>query len=455
MSSRLLRTTLTLVTSVSLAPIILTAGSRQASALCQVGTKSSCSTSDGKPGIKICVDEGFGPCVAVPQCTASSASGQVTPFYYVLAVLYAPPGTAAANNKSSNVVSYGDGSNVGTKTTITSDIKSGYTISFGGGAGASGNGGNFGSTTDSSDASAADVEQNTSLTLTDPGPSSDGLNHDNDIIWLWLSPAISLAATTTTSCENKLVWSFGQSTGIAQYVYVAWLKNPSTMPANVAQVLASHKITGSEYSKLLSYDPLANGGTPPSPRYTDTYFNLPFEPPAPGNTSTPAVTIEIDNSDTVSDTTTVSTTDTVGESLSLSAALPLITASPSDSLTWTTQTANSQGATNKAILTLAGPSSAYTATTDPISFEVYKDNLYNTYAFVPIPTTTIATLTGATGQAVAGQLVAATGPSGVTYHTVTNAQGEYKFFGSKPTDVKVVSGRTGPIGGHIGTIERK
>ena len=445
MFSRLLRATLTLVASLSLAAMVLTAASRQASALCQVGVKSSCSTKDGKPGIKVCVDEGFGPCVPVSQCTASSATGQVTPFYYVLAVLYAPPGTAATNNKSSNVVSYGQGSNVGTKTTITTDIKSGYSISFGGGGGASGNGGNFGSSTDSSDASGSDVEQNTSLTITDPGPSSDGLNHDNDIIWLWLSPAISLAATTSTSCENKLVWSFGRSTGIAQYVYVAWLKNPSTMPANVAQVLAAHKITASEYSRLLSYDPLANGGTPPSPRYTDTNFNLPFEPPAPGNTSTPAVTIEIDNSDTVSDTTTITTTNTVGESLSISAAVPLITASPSDSFTWTTQTVNSQGASNKAVLTLAGPSPAYTSTADPISFEIYKDNLYNTYAFVPIPTTTIATLKGSTGQAVAGQLVAATGPGGVTYHTVTNARGEYKFFRPTPTNVRVVSGRTGII----------
>jgi hypothetical protein len=49
------------------------------------------------------------------------------------------------------------------------------------------------------------------------------------------------------------------------------------------------------------------------------------------------------------------------------------------------------------------------------------------------------------GQALAGQLVTATGPGGVTYHTITNARGEYKFFGPTPTNVKVVSGRNGVI----------
>ena len=393
---------------------------------------------------------GWGPCIATPACTSASGSGKVTPFYYVLAVLYAPPISAASSNKSSNVVAYSSGSSVGDKAAITSSLKSGYTVAFGGGAGAGGNGGNFGSSTDTSNMSTTDISQNTNVTITDPGPGVDGLNHDYDQIWLWLSPTISLAASQTTSCAMKIVWSFGQSTGTATYLYVGWLKNPPTipMPANILTVLQSNKITSSEYPKLLAYDPLANGGTPQSanasypplaPRYTDMDFSLPFEPPPQGSQNTDAVNLLINNSDTIGDTTTVTQANTVGLSMAISAAVPLITGSPSNSLTWTTTTGSSQGTSNQAVLQIAGPSSAYTAPTDPLRFEAYKDNLYNTYAFVPIPNTATPTLTGTTGKALAGQLVTATGPNGVTYRTVTNAQGEYKFFQPAPTNVKIVT----------------
>jgi hypothetical protein len=431
--------TRTLLASVFLAPIVT--APRQALALCQVNTKSACSI-DGKAGTKICVGEGWGPCIATPACTSASGNGKVTPLYYVLAVLYAPPGSAASGNKSSNVVAYSSGSSVGTKASITSSLKSGYTVSFGGGAGAGGNGGNFGSSTDSSNMSTTDITQNTNLTISDPGPSNlDGLNHDYDQIWLWLSPTISLAASQTTSCAMKIVWSFGQSTGTAQYFYVGWLKNPPTipMPANILTLLQSNKITSSEYPKLLAYDPLANGAAPTSPRYTDMDFSFPFEPPPQPSQNTDAVNFTINNSDTISDLNTITQTDTVGLSMAISAAVPLITGSPSDSLTWTTQTGSSQGTSNQAVLQIAGPSSAYTAPTDPLRFEAYKDNLYNTYAFVPIPNTATPTFTGTTGKALAGQLVAATGPGGVTYHTVTNAKGEYKFFEPGPTNVKIVA----------------
>jgi hypothetical protein len=359
----------------------------------------------------------------------------------VLTVLYAPPGSAAAStNQSANLISYSNGSSIGTKTTITNDMKEGYGVTFTVGGGSDGKsasvGGNFGYASDDSDSSSADITQTTSVTLSDPGPNADGLDHNNDIIYLWLAPTVSL---TGNSCGNKVSWGFGTSTGIVKYVYAGWLKDPSTMPQDVAEALGVSGITTAEYSNILALDPLANGGVPTSPRYTDAYFNFPYEPPKLGNTSTPATTTTLNNSNTYTDGATTSTTYSVGGSISN--VLSKIGVSATGSWTWTSETDNSTGGNYTAILSVAGPSSAYTAATNATTFKIYRDNLYNTYAFVPIPATASPTLVGTAAQPIAGQVVTATGTGGVTYHTVTNAKGEYKFFGPAATNAKIVTGQ--------------
>jgi hypothetical protein len=442
---RFSRATQTLLASVFLTPSAVITAPRQALALCQVGAKASCSI-DGKAGTKFCVGQGWGPCVATPTCTPTSVSGEAIPTYYVLTVLYAPPGSAAAStNQSVNLVSYADGSSIGTKTTMTTDVKEGDAVTFGGSGDKSSVGGNFNYNADASDATSVDITQNTSVTLSDPGPNAaDGLDHNSDIIWLWLSPTVSLAGN---SCSNKVSWGFGTSNGITQYVYVGWLKDGSSMPADVANTLQAHGVTSADYSKILAFDALANGGAPPSPRYTDAYFNFPYEPPFGANTSTPAVTVELNNTNTNGWTTTTSTSYSVNESISN--ILSVIGVSTSGSWTWTSQTDDTTGNSYKAILSVAGPSSAYTAATNPTSFEIYKDNDFNTYAFVALPAAATPTLVGAAAKPIAGQVVTATGVGGVTYHTVTNAKGEYKFFNPAPTNVKVGTAFTGIISNPI------
>ncbi len=96
------------------------------------------------------------------------------------------------------------------------------------------------------------------------------------------------------------------------------------MPSNIQTLLQSNRINNSEYATLLAYDPLASGVSPTSPRYTDTYFSFPFEPPPQGSQNTDAVTVTINDSDTFSGITTDTQTNTVSLSTAISAAVPLI-----------------------------------------------------------------------------------------------------------------------------------
>src|SRR5262245_19708169 len=98
-------------------PIILLAMTSQAYALCQIGDTQNC-TVDGRPGIKVCDPHThmFGVC----QPLERPVVGTVAPRYYVLTVVYAPPGTQGTSQSS---VSYSQGSSTGSTTSTSHSFK--------------------------------------------------------------------------------------------------------------------------------------------------------------------------------------------------------------------------------------------------------------------------------------------------------------------------------------------
>ena len=271
---------------------------RAAYALCVPGTVEVC-FANGKQGTRTCRANGFfGPC-EVPD-DPPPPSGYGRPKYKVLTVVYAPPGTQGGG--STSAVSYGNGSTWGSTTTCENGFKQEYTTTV------SATGGFLGELTgslifgygrSSTDSKATEIKKSSLTTISLGGPSVDGIDHDCDLIWLWLNPKLRVSLPTATAIEWKLDSSEPMD---IQYVYVGHLKDPSQMPPGVAQRLAYYGITTADYADILEADPYAYGPVPVSSRYVSLNTTFPYEPPyAPGD---PVPTLNF--------TATYSSTDTSG-----------------------------------------------------------------------------------------------------------------------------------------------
>src|SRR5579875_1171194 len=132
---------------------------------------------------------------------ASTVSGYINPKYVVVSVAYAPPGP-------SSYVDYTNSTLVGNTSSISSSFESGlsFSVSVASADGVSGwlDGKVTGTTTSdfiqsSSSSSSLTISKTASLSEKTPGPTNpyQGINHDYDVIWLWLNPVV-----LTTFTEN-------------------------------------------------------------------------------------------------------------------------------------------------------------------------------------------------------------------------------------------------------------
>src|SRR5262249_11550776 len=104
----------------------------------------------------------------------------------------------------------------------------------------------FGYGVSTSDSRSLDIKKSTSTEISDSGPSRDGIDHDHDLIYLWLNPTIDLQLTPTSAA-----WNLGDNPQAdIQYVYVGWLKDPSHIPPGVVQRLQAHGITPQDYAEI-------------------------------------------------------------------------------------------------------------------------------------------------------------------------------------------------------------
>lgn len=164
-------------TSIEVAIILLTMTS-QAYALCQLGDTQNC-TVNSRPGIKVCDPHThmFGTCQALERPVV----GTVAPRYYILTVVYAPPGTRGTGQSS---VAYSQGSSTGSTTSTSKSVKNEFSVSSEVKIGPKDNnvsiGGSFEWDKSKTDATAIEIKKTNKSTIAVSGPATDGIDHDHD-----------------------------------------------------------------------------------------------------------------------------------------------------------------------------------------------------------------------------------------------------------------------------------
>jgi len=149
----------------------------------------------------------FHPCSG-SFCTANIIyPGYINPKYVILGVTYAPPGPQS-------FVDYSNSTLLGSTVSISSSFATGVTnsikVSRGITGWLSGSSSASSSTTytqESDYGSTVTVNKQTTVSDKVPGPANAyvGLNHDYDVIWLWLNP-VALFTEKKTKKPKQLEW---------------------------------------------------------------------------------------------------------------------------------------------------------------------------------------------------------------------------------------------------------
>lgn len=181
------------------------------------------------------------------QVTGFRAHGYVNPKYVILAVTYAPPGSKSYAQYTQSITT---SSTIDGKSTFSDTYQQSVTTNVnvtikGWSAGASA------TTTNTYTQSAftsfsTTVSKTKSLTDNTPGPSDDyrGLNHDYDVVWIWLNPVqlFTLVMDSNYNLLNVELNGYGFSTldqpNMEVYpVYVGWLNGDIPMTPDQAKPL--------------------------------------------------------------------------------------------------------------------------------------------------------------------------------------------------------------------------
>lgn len=385
------------------------------------------------------------PTTVARQCSGACApppvSGVLRPKYMVVSVVYAPPGSAGKG--SSSVVDYGTasttGTNLSTGSSFQNDLSTTASVTLGTPLTSSLQlDATLGGTVTNGSTDTLDVKKKASLDLKVSGPSTDGIDHNQDEVWVALSPIVNVSAAGTV-----VTWSLSSdSTSLPQFARVAWLKNPSTMPTNVAQTFAAYGFTTADFNAMLARDPYAYyPGRGPG-----VLQNVAAEAPDPSRfVLKDFVTYEPDAGQTqqvyalTNDTTTTVATnaqDKISVGLSATAGGGFadwvkVSLKVSDTWTWTntSTTSSSTDWTQSASATVVNPSLAYTGATDSA---VYWDSIYRTFLFMPVGPGAPPLLTGEvlaeSGQPIAGaDVVMSVG--GQSVHAFADRKGVYRAYG--------------------------
>jgi hypothetical protein len=156
----------------------------------------------GPGGRLLPVDVGVGWVAVGPVLLRGTATAK----YLVLSVIYAPPGTNGGHSSSS--VAYSAGSTTGVTTSASQSFKAANALSFEGEGGFLGSGGGGGLSFEFSrsvtDTQALEIKKSVTSTIGPwPGPSQDGINHDEDVIYLALKPTINLALSSSSAAWSR------------------------------------------------------------------------------------------------------------------------------------------------------------------------------------------------------------------------------------------------------------
>jgi len=381
-----------------------------------------------------------------PTPTPTPDSGFVEPKYVVLTVTYAPPGSASSVTYSNSTI-LGTSSIISNSFTndvkVTSSINTGFDL-----FGLFSNkltltsSGQLTQETDTSSSVALSETTNMSTTIRGPASSAVGLDHDEDIIWVWLNPAIGLNIDSTGTNFTWTGFAFDQNdpAGTTDIIGipVKYLNGHAPLPSNIADVLARRwaprtlctsadpacgldgtkdpGLDASDLAAILRADPFSNpayvinvpsgGSCTGDGRFCRTTNpNLQYSPPPPGGQP---VTQMYSIQHQATATEGQGATDTRSVSIGTQGDLHVnffikFTAKlmATDTMTfvnkWNAMSSSQVGQTASA--TVTGPSSADNYT-GPVEFDIFQDNIYGTFMFGFIPQPTFNLFASPSSQSV-------------------------------------------------------
>ncbi len=356
-----------------------------------------------------CIDH---VCNIPPAPVCGHQSAFLYPKYYVLALVYAPPGcTDTATLKCSSntsAVDYQNGSSMGTKLSLDHSFKNDLSVKVEGSLTENElyfkliySGSVTGDWTSvMSDSRSVNVTKGTSLDVKARG-NGDGIDHDQDEFLLLLNPAIEVRQDQSVDnnvCGPTVVsWGLGLQPPGAFVLYklsVHYLKHPDQMPPNVRAAVAT--FTDFDFNNILSLDPFASGSTtaPDPKRFALTTYTFPYEPPLElqdcnGGVCTCTSLSESITNSLVNDVVTAFETDygaDVVVKAQASDALEQIASSAvtmEGKVTYTSKSTQDdmKSQSQSATATILCPSTAYTG---PTLMFIYWDTLFGTFLFVPM-----------------------------------------------------------------------
>jgi hypothetical protein len=135
-------------------------------------------------------------------------------------------------------------------------------------------------------------------TVSGPASSAAGIDHDYDVIRVWLNPKVNITAYTPSSLQWT-GYSYDMRDPAAEMeiipLYVYWLKNPSTIPSPYPATYLARPwdtsglggLTNADYAAILARDPFANPSynpnTDPNKRFDlQAGETFAYQPPPPG-----------------------------------------------------------------------------------------------------------------------------------------------------------------------------
>lgn len=441
------------------ATLILALGfAPRAQGQCEAQCNGDCRDSAiGKAAIAACVAK----CVCL-QCHTDCqnlAAGTAYPKYILLGFVYAPPGCTSSSTfkcGQESQVQYSTTNSIGTQTSINNSFQAGIDASVGPpqtGSGNNGNptpgngngmpGNNSGATLSGGVQFTKTSNQDVTVTVTNTRNLSlqglaDGVDHNQDHPVLLLNPQFNIQKDYQTVSWTPGIK--GQEALIFDQLTVSELKDPSTMPANVATGFTQLGFTNADYQTILAQDPFASGATleqvdPNQTRFADTGYAFGYAASGSSDCSNGSCSCVINgyvdntiNQDANTLTATTSYNANLVGSIPVLGSL-ILKLTGSLNFTNSVSNTNTKSGTQSATLNLACPSPSFNS--DDIFVGVYWDALYGTFLFVPFDATNSTVIqqgviTTTAGAPASRELVTLSF-DGKTYRTYSDLRGHYKF----------------------------
>ena len=338
----------------------------------------------------------------------------IKPKYQVVGVYYSPPG-------AKSTATYSAGFTSGTSTNVSSSFTVATQVSLTGGwqsldkaNSASGTvTGGWSQEKDNSSQITIGTQESTGTVVPGPLSSTLGVDHDYDIIWVWLNPELSLSPLATQIMVNGYSYDANDPVAGADIVpiYVGELKGTLAIPSDLQYRLqrpwdtTTGALTAADYTNILAADPFAvnpsfNPNADTSGRYerprSATYPNGDTTAvnyiPAPVGAAALCYPYSFTATSTSALGQGAKDTRSVGFSVdakySSTTSYGILSAETKASTTLTTSNSWSQsvssGSSQSAAFQICGPLATdnYTGYS---AMQVWKDNVYGTFMFFPVP----------------------------------------------------------------------